>query len=195
MIHRAVHGLLTIALCCLSISVGAVKQGSNPWYGRMAKPRDFDPPKTFANTFSIELPKNWQLVPGHTGTVFLVAQNTKRFESGAAIILEYHSLQAAYDPTLIDALAPIEFTDVKSRELSGSNFTQQVLKEADRSLILIQYDRPSLSGSMDHVVQYWIPTGMTMYVLVCIAPSGDTQKWQPIFAHTAASFTILKPGA
>lgn len=187
--------VLTIAGCLLSIGVGAAAQGSNPWYGRMPKPKDIDPPKTFADSFSVELPKDWQLVPGHTGTIFLSSEKTKRFESGAAIALEYMRLQAAFDPSVIDQLAPIELKDVQSRELSGTSFTMQVVKDPAKSIILIQYDRPGLSGGKDHVVQYWIPAGMTMYVLVCISPTGEIDKWRPIFAHTAASFTIVKPGS
>jgi hypothetical protein len=195
MIPRSKAGVAAIA-CVLSIaSLGAGQAGNNPFYGRMAKPKDFDPPKTFANAFSIELPKDWQLVPGHTGTVFLVAEKTKRFQSGAAIVLDYQGLNAPFDPTIIDAFARGVLQDVQSRELSGSSFSEQVLKLDKGPIILIQYDRPSLSGGKDHVTQYSVPTGTTLYHLVCIAPSDELDRWRPIFAHVAASFTILKRGS
>ncbi|HEY2433427.1 MAG TPA: hypothetical protein VGI12_12200 [Vicinamibacterales bacterium] len=194
MAHRTVRGMITLLACC-SIAAMASAQTANPWYGRMAKPKDFDPPKTFANTFSIELPKDWQLVPGHTGTVFLAAEKTKRYDSGAAIALEYMSLQGAFDASIIDALAPLELKDVQARELSGSSFTQQVVKQEGRPIIIIQYDRPSLSGAKDHVVQYSIPAGTTMYHLICIAPGDELPKWRPVFAHVAATFTPAKAGS
>ena len=48
--------------------------------------------------FSIELPKNWQLAPGHTGTIFATVEKTGRFEPGALITVEYLRLQAPLEP-------------------------------------------------------------------------------------------------
>jgi hypothetical protein len=166
------------------------------WYGKMPKVKDFDPPKKFSGTFQIELPKDWQLVPGHTGTVFLVAEKTKRFQAGGAIILEYMSLQAPVEPSFLPAVGAELLKDVQARELGGSGFSQQVIKGADgRSLIMIHYDRPSLEGAKDHVVQYSMPIGTTMYHLICIAPVSEILKYRPIFAYTAASFATVTPGA
>jgi hypothetical protein len=164
---------------------------SDPWFGKMAKSKDIDPPKTFANTFSIELPKDWQLVPGHTNTVFLVAEKTKKFLSGAAITLEYSQLQAAVDPAVLPAVGQLELADIQKRELSGSRFSQQIKSAEGRQVIVIQYDRPSLSGGSDHVVQYSFPVGTTMYHLICIAPTDALEKYRPLFAHAAASFTPI----
>lgn len=189
--HRFVRALWAAAAVAAIAGSAAAQQSADPWYGRMAKPKDFDPPRIFGNIFSIELPKNWQLVPGHTGTIFLMAEKTKHLEAGGAIALEYMRLQAPFDPSLLNALGPIELDDVRRRELAGANFTQQSKMINGRALILIQYDRPGLSGP-DHVVQYSFPVGQTMYRLVCIAPAGDIQKYQSMFAHTAASFTPLK---
>lgn len=197
--HRFVCTLIAAALAAVAVPAAAQPQASagqaptsDPWYGRMAKPKDFDPPKVFANAFSIELPKDWQLVPGHTGTVFLVAEKTKRFQAGAAITLEYMRLQAPFDPSLLAALAPIELDDVRRREMAGQTFTMEQKMVDGRALIVIQYDRPGLSGAPDHVVQYSFPVGQTMYRLICIAPTAEIQKYRPIFAHAAASFTTLK---
>jgi hypothetical protein len=161
----------------------------------MAKPKDFDPPKVFSNTFQIELPKDWQLVPGHTNTVFLVVEKTKRFQPGAAIALEYQSLQAPVDAAIMQDVGSELLKGVQARELEGTGFTLQVLKAETRSLILIQYDRPNLSSKKDHVAQYSIPMGTTMYHLICIAPSDELDKYRPMFAYAAASFERVKPGS
>jgi hypothetical protein len=191
--HRFVKTVLAAAMVVLAGSAAAQQQPADEWYGRMAKPKDFDAPKSFGNTFKIELPKDWQLVPGHTGTVFLVAEKTKRFDAGGAIILEYMRLQAPVEPSGLDAFAGIEFDDVRSRESAGSAFTV-VHKIVDgRPLILIQYDRAGFSGAPDHVVQYMFPVGQTLYNLICIAPKADLKKYQPMFAHAAASFTPTPP--
>ena len=195
MIRRTAHCLLLITACLMLATPLRAQPRPEDWYGRQAKPKDFDAPKTFSGTFQIELPRDWQLVPGHTGTVFLVAEKTKRFQPAAAIILEYQSLPAAVEASFLPSVGSELLKDVQARELGGSGFSQQVIKGADgRSLIMIHYDRPGLDGGKDHVVQYSIPIGTTMYHLICIAPASEIQKDRPIFAHTAASFAPLSRG-
>lgn len=195
MIYRTAHRVVIVVACVVQIAVLSAQQGADAWYGRLgAKSKDFEAPKTFSGAFQIELPKDWQLVPGHTGTVFLVAEK-KKGGPGAAIALEYMSLQAAISPSVLPALGAQLLKDVQARELGGSNFTQEVISKNDRSLILIQYDRPSLTGGRDHIVQYSIPVGTTMYHLICIAPKADIEKYRSTFAYTAASFTANKPAA
>lgn len=195
MTHRMARRLMIVVTCILEMTALTAQQGGDAWYGRLgAKSKDFDAPKTFSGAFQIELPKDWQMVPGHTGTVFLVAEK-KKGGPGAAIVLEYMSLQATISPSVLPALGAQLLKDVQARELGGSNFTQQVITKTDRSLILIQYDRPNLTGGKDHVVQYSIPVGTTMYHLICIAPKVDIEKYRSTFAYTAASFTANKPGA
>jgi hypothetical protein len=191
--HRSLRITLAAAVvAALAASAAAQTPPADPWYGRMAKPKDFDPPKVFANAFSIELPKNWQLGPGHTGTVFLEVEKTKRFEPGAVITLEYMRLQAPFEPSLLSALAPIELDEVRRRELAGQTFTLEQKMVDGRAVIVIQYDRPGLAGASDHVVQYSFPVSQTMYRLICVAPTAEILKYQPIFAHAAASFMPLK---
>jgi len=196
MIRRtAVCAILIAAWFMQPASLRAQQPRPEDWYGKMSKPKDFDPPKTFGGAFQIELPKDWQLVPGHTGTVFLVAEKTKRFQTGAAIILEYQSLRAAVEPSFLPSVGVELLKDVQARELAGSSFSQQVIRGADgRSLIMIHYDRPGLAGGKDHVVQYSIPIGTTMYHLICIASSAEIQKYRPMFAYAAASFAAATPG-
>ena len=189
---RSCAALLASVMLTAAAPALAQQGVSDPWFGRIAKPKDMDPPKTFANTFSIELPKDWQLVSGHTNTVFLVAEKTKRFLPAAAIVLEYAQLQAAVDPSLLPAVGQLELADIQKRELSGSRFAQQVKSADGRQVIVIQYDRPGLSGATDHVVQYSFPVGTTMYHLICIAPTDQIEKYRPLFAHAAASFMPLK---
>lgn len=188
---RSLAALMAAGLLAAAAPVSA--QGvSDPWFGKIAKPKDMDPPKTFANTFSIELPKDWQLVSGHTNTVFLVAEKTKKFMPAPAIALEYSQLQAAIDASVLPTVGQLELADIQKRELGGSRFAQQIKSADGRQVIVIQYDRPGLAGESDHVVQYSFPVGTTMYHLICIAPTDDIEKYRPLFAHAAASFTPLK---
>jgi hypothetical protein len=159
------------------------------WFRQSTKPKDFAVAKLPWNTFSIELPKNWQLVPGYAGILLTAVEKTKNNQPTAAIVLEQMRLVeplAAND--IDDVIAGLEATDARQRDPSGQNFEQQV-KEADgQRFVLIQYSRPGLYGE-DRVVRYAIPSGRIMYRLICIAPAAQlAAKYQATFAHVAASF-------
>jgi hypothetical protein len=195
MVHRAVRAFVVVA-CILQLTpIAAQQPAAERWYGKLAaKSKDFEPLTAYPGSFQIELPKEWQLVPGHSGTVFTAAEKTKRPKPGGAITLEHMLLQAPVDPSIFPALATELLKDVQSRDSSGTGFSQQVINANGRSLILIQYDRPGLSGQ-DHVVQYSLPQGTTMYHLICIAPRDEIEKYRGIFAYTAASFAPVKSGS
>jgi len=81
---------------------------------------------------------------------------------------------------------------VKIRELTGKQFSSEVKSGPLGPIIFIQYDRPGISGSDDHVAQYSIPIGTDMYRLVCIAPTAMIEKYRPLFSTVAASFKLIK---
>lgn len=191
--RNSVLFLLLVLACLTSVGYASAQTAPDPWYGREAKPKNFDSPKVFTGAFSIELPKNWQLAPGHTGTVFATVE--KRGEIGALITLEYMRLQAPLEPALIPAASERELREVQARELSGKQFSSAVKTGERGAIIFIQYDRPGISGADDHVVQYSMPIGTIMYRLICIAPAASVEKYRTTFAHVAASFTPLKSGS
>jgi hypothetical protein len=190
--HRARFALLAL-VCLMSIDYTSAQGTPDPWYGRQAKPQNIDAPKIFTGSFSIELPKNWQLAPGHTNTLFSTVEKTKKWAAGGLITLEYMRLQAPLEPTLIPGVSERELKEVQARELSGKQFSGTVKAGTLGPIIFIQYDRPGLNGADDHVVQYSMPIGTTMYRLICIAPTAGVEQYRPMFAHVAASFTPLKP--
>jgi len=181
--------------CAVPMAYVSAQSTAELWYVRQLKPKSFDPAKVFTNSFSIELPKDWQLAPGHTGTVFSVVERTKKWETGGLITLEYQRLQAALDPSLMKDMSERELREVQLREANGKQFGVEVLTAGPGFVIFIHYDRPGVSGVDDHVVQYEIPVGLTLYKLICIAPAAGIEKYRPTFAHTAASFTPLKQGS
>src|SRR5215203_7267272 len=178
----------------MAFAYARAQDAPEPWYGRQANPKNIDSPKAFPGMFSIELPKNWQLAPGHTGTIFAAVEKTARFDAGALITVEYMRLQAPLEPALITGASDRELKELQARELSGKGFTGEVKKGPPGPFILIRYTRPGLSGADDHVVQYSFPIGTTMYRLICIAPAAEVEKYRPLFAHVAASFTPVRPG-
>jgi len=183
-------GLLVFA-CLIPLAHPGAQGTPDPWFGQQDKPKNFEALKAFTGAFSIQLPKDWQLAPGHTGTIFSVVEKTKRGETGGLITLEYMSLQAPLEPALVAGVSERELKEVQSRELSGKQFSSAVKTGASGPIIFIQYDRPALAGT-DHVAQYSMPIGKVMYRLICIAPAPSIDKYKPIFAHVAASFAPVK---
>lgn len=194
--NRSLARFALFALTCLiPLAHLVAQQGAvDPWYGRQAKPKNIDAPKVFTSAFRIELPKDWQLAPGHTGTIFSMVEKTKKWETGGMISLEYQRLQAPLDPQLIASAVDHQLDEVKLREASGKQFAGVVKSGTLGPFIFIQYDRPGLSGGDDHVAQYEMPVGTTLYRLVCIAPKAQIETYRPMFAHVAASFTLMKTG-
>lgn len=199
--NRTIARLALFGLACLiplahlAAQGPAAPQGApDPWYSRQARPQNIDEPKTFTGAFRIELPKNWHFAPGHTGTIFSVVEHTKKWETAGLITLEYMRLQLSLEPALIPGVGERELKEVQSRELSGKQFSGSIKNGPLGPIIFIQYDRPGISGADDHVVQYSIPVGTTMYRLICIAPTAEIEKYRPMFAHVAYSFSPMKQG-
>ena len=182
--------LLVIA-CLVRFEYAGAQEAPDAWYGLQPKPKDIDRPRVFPGIGSFELPKGWQLGPGHAGTVFSIVEKKA---GGALITLEYMRLQAELDPDVIPGAGERELKFVQALELSGKQFTSQVKKGALGPFIVIQYNRPGLSGGEDHVVQYSMPVGTTIYRLICVAPAAALDKYRPVFAHVAASFAPARPG-
>jgi hypothetical protein len=190
--NQRVKGIMMLLALWLMPAPLAFAQGTpapDPWYSRSPRPRDFAVPKISIGNTVIELPRNWQIVPGY-GEVLLTAAERPRGNnpSAAAIVIEQAPLQASLtENDITDALAQAEVRVMQERQPDVQNFDRQ-LKEVDsRRFILIQYSRTGLTGR-DRVVQYSIPAGNVMFRLICIAPEGQIAAYQPIFAHVAASF-------
>jgi hypothetical protein len=187
--------VLSGLIAAVAIANPAAQGTSDPWYGLQANAKNIDQPRVFTGTFQIALPKNWHMAPGHTGTIFSIVEDTKKWETGGFVTLEYMRLQAPLDPSVIAAFAERELKEVQNRELSGKQFGVAVKNGQLGPIILLQYDRPGISGTDDHVAQYSIPIGVVMYRLICIAPAASIEKYRPLFAHVAASFQPAKPGS
>lgn len=177
--------LCAVAQIHLALAHQAAPGAPDPWYGRNPKPKDFEAPRVPLGRFAIELPKDWQIVPGHAGIIFTAAEKTKNNEAAAAIVLEHMQLQSALE--ISPAVAEVELTTVKEREPSGQDFSQQIREGDGRRYILIQYTRPGF-GVQENVVQYSMIVGSIVYRLICIVPAGQLPRYQPKFAHVAASF-------
>ena len=193
--NRAVAAFFVLALTCVITTAHPGAQGApDPWYGLQARPQNVDEPKVFTGAFQIQLPKNWHLAPGYTGTIFSIVEDTRKWQTGGLITLEYQRLLAPLEPSMMATAGDRFLKDVQDRELSGKQFNVAVKNGSLGPVILIQYDRPGVSGTDDHVAQYSIPVGLVLYRLICVAPTASVEKYRPMFAHIAASFKPAKAG-
>jgi hypothetical protein len=168
----------------------AESQGAppDPWYSRSSRPRDFEAPKVLLGKFTLELPRNWPIVAGHGGILFTAAERPRDNRSAAAIVLEQIQLQGTVDAKdVTPALADTEMSLIRDRQPGGQSFERLVKEAEGRRFIFIQYLKPGWTGQ-DRVVQYSMFAGAVMYRLICIAPAAQIAKYQPLFAHVAASF-------
>jgi hypothetical protein len=183
-----VKGITMLLALNLAPEIARAQAAPDPWYAPSSKPRDFEVPKSLAGKTAIELPRNWQLVPGYGEVVFTAADRPRNNLSSAAIVLERVHLQASLGPSDIsDALAQAEVRVMQERQPEVKDFEHQLKQSGDRRFILIQYSRAGLSGR-DRVVQYSIPAGAVMFRLICIAPEAQMSAYQAAFAHVAFSF-------
>jgi hypothetical protein len=190
--RNAARLCLLVLACLVRFESAGAQEAPDAWYGRQPKPKDIDRPRDFPGVGSFELPKNWQLAPGHAGTVFSIVEKKA---GGALITLEYMPLQAPLlDPEVIKIVFKAELEEVQALELNGTQFTSGESKGAIGQLSIIHYSRPGLFGGTDHVVQYSMPVDTMMYRLICVAPAAALDKYRPVFAHVAASFKPVKPG-
>ena len=190
------YALLLLLVCVIPVDHSNAQTTSNPWYGRQAKPKDFDNTRLFAGSFFIELPKDWQVAPGYTGTIFFAAEKTKpASRPGGVITVEHMRLQLPLDSSIIQAAAALRLKEVQAREPDGKQFGATVTPGLNGPIILIQYDRPGLQGADDHIVQYLIPVDTVLYSVICVAPAASIDRYRPIFAHVAASFTPRPPSS
>jgi hypothetical protein len=191
------HFLIGLLLLSFQPEVAA-QVGPDSWYGGQVRPREVsDKPLVFDKTFSIAIPSNWQIASGRAHTIFNVVEKTK---SAATIMLEQERLNALVppdDPETLSYFTADKLEEVQKFEPRGEAFTADVLKgRPGNVVILIQYRRRGVFGDQNHIVQYLIPVGRTLYRLTCIAPASEVEKkYKKIFAWVAASFTPIPPTA
>lgn len=179
---------MTVAFILVTLSLAGAEAQSDPWYRLSAKPKDFVSTRPW-NTFTVDLPKDWQLAPGYSAMLLSAVEKTRGNQPAASIVVEQRSLVEPLTGQDVDeGLAELEVNDLKGRDPAGQDFKTEVKEVNGTRFVFVTYSRRGLNG-MDSVVQYTIPTGKVMYRLVCIAPAAQlAQRYQAIFAHVAASF-------
>ena len=192
---------LTVKVAACLLTLGAVQahlaaQAPDPWFAKSAKDKDFEAPKLPWSNISIELPKGWQLLPGHNGFLLTAAEKTRNNQPAGVIMLEQMRLQDTLLPKdLTEATLNFETANTKERDPAGDKFQGQIKQGSEgRRFIFMQYTRPGIAGP-DRVTQYSVPAGVILYRVICIAPEALIARYQSTCAHVAESFRATSPGA
>lgn len=179
---------LTVALMIgLLGGVDVLAQGE-PWYGRSPRPKDFVAAVMPWNSLALELPKDWQMVPGRGGILFVAAETTRNKRPGGAIVLEQRKLAFPLsNDDIDDELAELEANETLTADPASSAVSHEVKDIDGRKFILVIHTRPGFAGT-DTVVQYSFVFGDLKFRVIGIAPTAQIDRYRPIFAHVAASF-------
>ena len=183
--HTTIWLLLTLALIAPPAQSQTTSMDS--WFRMSPRRGDFRASAPW-KLFNIELPEDWQLVPGYNSTL-LIATEKRGNQPGGAIVIEHTlNIQPLGPENINPRLATNEADYAKQRDTGGKDFQQEIKDVNNQRFMLIQYSRGGLIAT-DRVALYVFPAGKTMYRLICIAPEKEmVPKYQQIFAHVAWSF-------
>ena len=148
------------------------------------------PLKIPSHGVTMDMPaRDWSTVPG--GLVALVTLLQKKAE--ASLTLEYELKPLATEPDMIDeTFVEVSTVFVTSQSPGATGITARVVKAASQPIVVMDFTRPGLVGT-ERVRQYVIPMQRHLYRLVCRAGAAEFAKYEPVFAHVAASFVAQPP--
>ncbi len=176
---------ITCALFVALAATGARGQ-ADPWYARAPKVDvlRLQPP---SGEWLLDYPrKDWVVALAGGSTLAVLVQRNAE----AAVTLERARMNvelSAKDLTDFFLVAEVEL--IKQEQRAAVGFSQKIVTTAGGRVFVVQYERPGLKGP-DRIRQYSLPVGNRLYRLECAAPAAAFGKYEPLFAHIAASLTI-----
>jgi hypothetical protein len=137
------------------------------------------------NRIRFEFPKkDWQLVPGGLASIVAVTQKAGQ----AAVIVEHTKLNATLAPDdITDLFAQLEADQIKQQQPDASDIQSKLVSVGSRRLVIVGYLRRGVTGA-ERVRVYSMPVGSDLYRLTCSAASQQFARYEPVFAHVAATF-------
>jgi hypothetical protein len=136
----------------------------------------------------VELPKrDWRVSPARDGDSVVTAEQRRR---EAAIFVDAVSLEqplASEDVT--ELLGELELERLQESNPEGQDFEVRMFRVGERRVAVVQFTRPVTRGR-ERVRQYSYPDGLVLYRLTCTASVDRFLRYEPIFAHVAASFRV-----
>jgi hypothetical protein len=175
-------------LTVLALVASVVAQAPDPWLTK-APPRVLQtvPYQDPAGRFTLEIPKkNWKARSAGLQAVAAFEHD----DGQASIVIERQRLRRAMEPDAVNDL----FVSLQEEELKGldpllSGLVQRIVADGPRRVLAAQYRRPAARG-VEQVRIYTVPHAMFLYRLICRVVEAQAEKFDPIFAHAAASLAF-----
>jgi len=169
-------------------------------YGRAAK-LEVQAFETGNKQIRLEYPKkDWDVapangapvsVPGVTWPIVSIVQK----KHDAAIVVEGVRLhQPLAQDDITDLFGELEASAIRERQSLAKDLQPKVVQAGGRRIVIVTYNRQGAAGA-ERVRQYTIPAGgADLYRLTCSAATAQFARYEPVFAHVAASFTVAAGG-
>ena len=139
--------------------------------------------------FTLEYPKDWQVIAGAGDTIVTFAQK----KNEAAIVVERFRLNIPLAPENVTALfAQIESDFLKERQPKATEVNARLVERNGPRMIVIDYARPGFARP-ERARQYSLPRGQMLFRLMCSAVTAQFTKYEPMFAHAAETFKVPEP--
>jgi hypothetical protein len=127
------------------------------------------------------------MVPGATSPIVSLMQRKRE----ATIVVEQTKLhQPLALDDITDLFGQLEADSIKERQPLASDVQSKLVEAGGRRFVIVNYGRQGVAGA-ERVRQYSIPAGGDLFRLTCVAAASQFPRYEPVFAHVAASFTVI----
>ncbi len=142
--------------------------------------------------------KDWEIVPrasaavvpGATAPIVSLVQKKR----DAAVVIEQTRLhQPLAIDDITDLFGQLELESLRERQPQATDIRAKLVDASGRRLVILTYGRPGVSGA-ERVRQYSIPAGADLFRLTCVATAAQFARYEAVFAHVAATFTVASGG-
>ena len=194
---KAAVGALVLTMAGATVSAQEVTGPAPGEFGRAPKleVQQFD-----NRQIRFEYPKkDWEIVPrastavipGATTPIVSVVQRKRE----AAVVVEQTKLhQPLALDDITDLFSQLEADSVRERQPQATDVRAKLVDVGGgRRLVILTYGRQGVGGP-ERVRQYSIAVGADLFRLTCVATVGQFGRYEAVFAHVAASFTVASGG-
>ena len=138
--------------------------------------------------------KDWQIVPrsgaavipGATSPILSLVQRKRE----AAVVVEQTKLhQPLTLDDITDLFSQLEIDAIRERQPLATDVQSKLVDVGGRRIVILTYARQGVAGP-ERIRQYSIPAGADLFRFTCVAAASYFARYEPVFAHVAASFTV-----
>jgi len=145
--------------------------------------------------------KDWEVVlpksvppaePGASRPIVSIVQRRRE----AAIVVEQEKLHRPLaEDDLTELFGQLEGDAIHERQPLAKEILPKVVQAGSRRLVIVTYSRQVAYAGTQRVRQYsMLAGGAALFRLTCSAPTAQFSRYEPVFAHVAASFSATGGG-